>query len=201
MIELDFMPETPATLLGTGDELEIPAVRDRFDALIEQVAELPLRDTVAEIRGAIGEMRTTLVSVQHTLDGAQTALNSVSEELRATGAESRKTLTAATEAIRRVQGGSTAALNSIRSLADASHQTVLAAQPELQRALVGARQAAETAKVTMDRVADLMAPGAPLREDLAETITDLSQAVRSLRSLSEQLEEKPNAILFGSKRE
>lgn len=201
MIELDFMPDTPATLAGAADELEIPAVRDRFDVLIEQIAQLPLRDTVAEIRGTIKELRTTLVSVQHTLDGAQTTLNAVSKELRSTGAESRKTLAAATEAIHRVQGSSTAALNSIRSLADASRQTVLAVQPELQRTLIGARQAAETANVTMDRVADLMAPGAPMREDLTATITDLSQAVRSLRSLSEQLEDKPNAIIFGSKRE
>jgi paraquat-inducible protein B len=201
MIELDFMPDTPATLADAADELEIPAVRDRFDVLIEQIAELPLRDTVAEIRGTIKELRTTLVSVQHTLDGAQTTLNAVSKELRSTGAESRKTLAVATEAIHQMQGSSTAALNSIRSLADASRQTVLAVQPELQRTLIGARQAAETANVTMDRVADLMAPGAPMREDLTATITDLSQAVRSLRSLSEQLEDKPNAIIFGSKRE
>ena len=201
MIELDFMPDTPATLVAAADEQEIPAVRDRFEALIEQLAELPLRDTVAEVRGAIGDMRTTLVSMQHTLDGAQTALKSVSEEMRSTGEQSRKTLAAATAAIGRVQGSSTAALDSIRSLADVSRQTVLTVQPELQRTLIGAREAAETAKVTMDRVGDLMAPGAPMREDLTGTITDLSQAVRSLRSLSEQLEDKPNAILFGSKRE
>jgi paraquat-inducible protein B len=201
MIELDFMPDTPATLVGAADEQEIPAVRDRFDALIQQLAELPLRDTVAEVRGTIGEMRTALVSVQHTLDGAQTAINSVSGELRSTGEQSRKTLAAASDAIGRVQGSSTAALDAIRSLADASRQTVLAVQPELQRTLVGTRQAAETATVTIDRIADLIAPGAPMREDLTTTITDLSQAVRSLRSLSEQLEDKPNAILFGSKRE
>lgn len=201
MIELDFMPNTPATLVGAADEQEIPAVRDPFDALIEQIAELPLRDTVAEIRGAIGEMRTTLVSVQHTLDGAQTVLNGVSEEVRSTAAESRKTLTTATEAIRRVQGSSTAALNSVRSLADTSRQTVLAAQPELQSTLAAAHQAAETARLEMDRVAELTASGSPLREDLAATITDLSQAARSLRSWSELLEEKPNAILFGSRRE
>lgn len=201
MIELDFMPNTPATLVGAADEQEIPAVRDKFGVLVEQIAELPLRDTVAEIRAAIKEMRTTLVSVQHTLDGAQTILKSVSEEMRSTGAESRKTLATATEAIRRVQGSSTAALDSIHSLADTSRQTVLAAQPELQRTLASARQAAETANVAMDRVAGLMAPGAPLREDVTDTITELSQAARNLRSLSELLEEKPNAILFGRSRE
>lgn len=200
-IELDFMPDTPATLLGGPGAPEIPAVGDRFGALIDQVANLPLRDTVADMREAIQELRTTLVSVQKTLDGAQGVLVGATKELQMTGAESRKTLVAASEAIRQVQGSSEATLKSITQLADSSRQTVLAAQPELQRTLVGARQASETAKLAMDRLADVAAPGAPLRGDLEAAVKDLSQAARSLRSLSEQLEERPNAIIFGNPRQ
>jgi paraquat-inducible protein B len=36
--------------------------------------------------------------------------------------------------------------------------------------------------------------------DLESTVADLSQAARNLRSLSELLEERPNAILFGKGR-
>jgi len=176
-------------------------VADRFGALIDQVANLPLRDTVADMRQAINQLEGTLVAVQKTLDGAQGVLAGASKELQLTGAESRKTLVAATEAIRQLQGSSQATLKSITQLADASHQTVLAAQPELQRTLVGARQASETAKLTMERLADVAAPGAPLRGDLESTLNDLSQAARSLRSLSEQLEERPNAIIFGNPRQ
>lgn len=200
-IELDFVPGTPATLHGPSGGAEIPALADRFGALIDQVAELPLRDTMADMRTAVQELRTTLVSVRQTLDGAQSLLAGASTELRATTEESRKTLTTATEAIRQVQASSTATLASITRLAETSNQTVLAAQPELQRTLVGAREASETAKVAMDRVADIAAPGAPLRSDLEAAVKDLSQAARGLRSLSELLEEKPNAILFGNRRE
>lgn len=200
-IELDFLPNTPATMLGGPGAPEIPAVADRFGALIDQVANLPLRDTVADMRQAINQLESTLVSVQKTLDGAQGVLSGASKELQLTGAESRKTLVAATEAIRQLQGSSQATLKSITQLADASHQTVLAAQPELQRTLVGARQASETAKLAMERLADVAAPGAPLRGDLESTLNDLSQAARSLRSLSEQLEERPNAIIFGNPRQ
>ena len=200
-IELDFLPETPAILLGGPGAPEIPAVADRFGALIDQVANLPLHDTVAEMRQAVQELSTTLVSVRHTLDGAQDVLGGAAKELRLTGAESRKTLTAATEAIRQLQGSSETTLRSITQLADSSRQTVLAAQPELQRTLVGARQASETAKLAMERLADVAAPGAPLRGDLEAAVKDLSQAARSLRSLSEQLEERPNAIIFGNPRQ
>jgi paraquat-inducible protein B len=200
-IELDFLPNTPSTLLGDGSQLEIPAVADRFGALIDQVAELPLRDTVQEIRDTVKELRGTLVGIQHSLDGAQTVLARTSDELAKTGNDARATLKVANEAVRQVQASTAATLNSITKLADTSRDTVQTAQPELQRTLAGAREAAESARLAMDRVAEMTAPGASLRGDLDAAIRDLSQAARGLRDWSELLEEKPNAIIFGNRRE
>lgn len=200
-VELDFLPDTQAKLHGASRYPEIPAIQDRFGPLIEQVAGLPLRDTVEDIRGAVRDLRGTLQSVEKALSGAQTVLEGSAVELQKTGEASRQALLAATAAIREVQKGSQEALSSVVNLAETSNQTVLAAQPELQRALVGARESAESAKLAMERVADLSAPGAPLRSDLEASARDLSQAARGLRSLAELLEDKPNAILFGDRRE
>ncbi len=200
-IELDFLPNTPSTLHGDGTQLEIPAVADRFGALIDQVAELPLRDTVQEIRETVKELRGTLVGVQHSLDGAQAVLGHTSDQLAKTGNDARATLKVANEALRQVQASTTVTLNSITKLADASRETVQSAQPELQRTLVNARDAAESARLAMDRVAEMSAPGASLRGDLDASIRDLSQAARGLRDWSELLEEKPNAIIFGNRRQ
>ena len=202
-IELDFIPDTPSTLVGGGTSTrpEIPAIADRFGALIDQVAELPLRETVQEIRATVTELRGTLVGVQHALDGAQGVLTSTAKELAQTGAGSRETLKVAGEAIRQVQLSATTTLASISQLSDSARGVVLAAQPELQRTLTGAREAAESARVAMARVAELTAPGASLRGDLDAAVRDLSQAARGLRDWSELLEEKPNAIIFGTKRE
>jgi len=200
-IELDFVPDTPSTLIGGGSRPEIPALADRFGALIDQVAELPLRETVQEVRDTVKELRGTLVGVQHALDGAQGVLASTAKELAQTGAGSRETLKAASEAIRQVQLSSTATLASISQLSDAARGAVQAAQPELQRTLSGAREASESARVAMNRVAEMTAPGASLRGDLDAAVRDLSQAARGLRDWSELLEEKPNAIIFGTKRE
>jgi len=199
-IELDFVPNTPSTLVGDGSKPEIPALAERFGALIDQVAELPLRDTVQEIRDTVKELRDTLVSVQHTLEGAQTMLKSTAGELAQTGTESRVTLKAATDAIHSVQGQSDKTLAAITQLSDATRSTVLAAQPELQRTLAGTRDAAESARVAMNRVAEMTAPNASLRGDLDAAMRDLSQAARGLRDWSELLEEKPNAVIFGNRR-
>jgi paraquat-inducible protein B len=200
-IELDFNSNTPSTLIGDGTMPEIPALGERFGALIDQVAELPLRDTVQEVRETVRELRDTLTSVQHTLEASQTVLTSASTELGKTGLESRATLQAANAAVHQIQLDTTATLSSITQLSDATRSTVLGAQPELQRTLSNAQQAADSARVAMNRVAEMTAPNASLRADLDASVRDLSQAARGLRDWSELLEEKPNAVIFGTKRE
>jgi paraquat-inducible protein B len=200
-IELDFVPDTPATLLGNGTRPEIPAIADRFGALIEQVAELPLRETVEEIRNTAKDLRGALVGMRQTLDSAQAVLAGTARELAQTGAGSRETLKTATEAIRQVQLSSTATLASISQLSETARAAVLAAQPELQRTLNGTREAAESARLAMNRVAEITSPSASLRSDLDAAVRDLSQAARSLRDWGELLDEKPNAIIFGTRRE
>ena len=200
-IELDFVPNTPSTLVGESSKPEIPALAERFGALIDQVADLPLRDTVQEVRDTVKELRETLVSVQHSLDSTQKVLAGASDELTKTGRDSRVTLQAASDAVRQVQTSTAATLTSITQLSEATRNTVTQAQPELQRTLQGAREAADSARVAMNRVAEMTAPNASLRADLDASMRDLSQAARGLRDWSELLEEKPNAVIFGTKRE
>ena len=200
IIDLDFVPDTPVRLMSQGKEVEIPALADRFGALIDQVAELPLRQTVQELRG-------TLQSLQRTLDATQGTLGVTSKELTATAAEARRslvearnTLGVASQSMQTLQRQAEATLGSITKLSEASRATVAAAQPELQKSLQSAREATESARLAMERVAELTAPGATLRADMDAALRDLSQAARGLREWAEILEERPNAVIFGSER-
>ena len=201
VIELDFVPSTPSTLAGDGSRPEIPALADRFGTLIDQLAELPLRDTVQDLRDTLSALRGTLTTTQTALAGATDVLEAASKELKSTGADARVTLKVAGEAVRQLQANSTKTLAAFTQLSDTTRSTVLAAQPELQRTLSGARDAAEAARLAMNRVAEMAAPGASLRGDLDTAVRDLSQAARGLRDWAELLEDKPNAVIFGNKRE
>ncbi|RZT91430.1 MlaD family protein [Rivibacter subsaxonicus] len=191
-IDLDFVPGSTATLVGGDPSIEIPTLADRFGALVDQVAELPLRQTVQELRN-------TLQVLQRTLDRTQSALDISARELGSTAAEARKTLVVAAQALREVQGRADTTLDSVTRLSDAARETVVMTQPELQKTLASARAAAETAQLAMARVADLTAPGSATRDDLDAAVRDLSQAARGLREWSELLEEKPNAVIFGNR--
>ena len=204
-IELDFVPDTPSTLIG-GDlgaasgSPEIPALGDRFGALIDQVADLPLRQVVEDVRETVKELRSTLGGIQVALASAQNVLVETGKELQQTGTTARTTLRAATDAIQHVEQQANLTLGSVTKLSETSRDTVLAVQPDLQRTLANTRQAAESAQLAMGRISEMTAPTAPLRADLDSALRDLSQAARGLRDWSELLEEKPNALIFGSTR-
>jgi paraquat-inducible protein B len=191
-IELNFVPDaTPVKLAGNVHE--IPAIADRSGALTDELADLPLRE-IAE------ELRSTLKAFRSTMDTANTTLQAAGLELSGVGSQTRKTLTKASEAISRVQDKSGVALDAVTRLADNANGTVTDVRPDLLRTLSSTREAAESARVAMARVAELTAPGAPLRSDLDGAVADLAQAARNLRDWSEVLQEQPNAIIFGRNR-
>lgn len=191
-IELNILPDAaPVTLASNAHE--IPAVTDRSGALTEELADLPLRQIAEELRSSLKAFRTTM-------DTANTTLQAAGLELSGVGTQTRKTLSTASEAISRVQDKSGVALDAVTRLADNANGTVTDIKPDLLRTLSSTRDAAESARVAMARVAELTAPGAPLRSDLDGAVADLAQAARNLRDWSEVLQEQPNAIIFGRKR-
>jgi len=195
-IDLDFKPNTPAHLLAQGPSKvpEIPAMRDKLDALVEQISNLPLSELVSQLRETIGAM-------QQTFQASQSAIDKTGTQLNATAIQAQKTLIVAAQAMQNLQAQSGATLTSITRLSDTSRDVVLRTQPELVRTLQSTREAAQVAQEAMVNLTELSAPGAPLRADLEASMRDLSQATRSLRAFSEQLERQPNSLLFGKRTE
>jgi paraquat-inducible protein B len=202
LIDLDFIEEAPPPpQASTGRYPEIPAVRDRFEALFDQVARLPLRETVEDLRSTLRTLNDTLAETRDTVTSARQALDGVATQVTGLAGEGQRTLRAATAAMDELRVGAATSLANVNKLLEASRQTVAAAQPELQATLAGARAAAETAQQAMRRVNELTEPGAPLRGDLDAAVRDLSQAARGLREFSELVEEQPNAVIFGRRRQ
>jgi paraquat-inducible protein B len=199
-IELDMLAHATAVAQLPDGLTEIPVVADRLGPLEDQLAELPLREIVQELRSMMQSFRTTLATANGTLVAADSALVAAGREIGGVGAQARQTLAAASAAILLVQGNADVALTAVTRLADNTNGTVTAIRPDLLRTLSGTRDAAESARVAMARVAELTAPDAPLRSDLDGAVADLAQAARGLRDWSELLQEQPNAIVFGRRR-
>lgn len=191
-IELDFRPDTPAKFATVGSRSlpEIPTMQDKLDALINQVQNLPLGDLVAELR-------QTMATLNQTLKASQMAIDSSSKQINATSVQARQTLEKASLAMDQVQAQASSTLKSIQQLSDTTRSAVTEAQPALQQTLLETKQAAEQARLAMHDLAELSAPGSPVRADMDSAVTDLSQAARSLRSFADQLDRDPSSLIFG----
>lgn len=192
-VELDFLPATAAQMRGSGLIDEIPALPDRFGAIVQQVAELPLGETVQELRN-------TLAAVDRALAGTTGVLQTTGQEIELTLAAARQTLRVTQQAMQALQARTDATLLAVKQLSTSSHDALAEARPELQRILGTARDATEQARVTLQQLAEMTAVGSAPREDLDASLRDLSQAARGLRQYVELLEDQPNAVIFGDRR-
>lgn len=198
-VELDFRPDTPGRLHARARSPlpEIPTRQDKLDALISQVKDLPLADLMADLR-------RTMATLNQTLKASQVAIHSSSQHFDATSVQARQTLEQASQtlvqasaALNEVKTQTNSTLLSIQQLSDTTRGTVIEAQPALLQTLQETRRAAESAQRAMNELAEATAPGAPLRADIESTVSDLSQAARSLRSFADQLERDPSSLIFG----
>ena len=191
-IELDFRPDLPGRVLAhrKTNIPEIPSMQDKLDAVINQVQDLPLGEMVSELR-------LTMRTLNDTLKASQSAITQSSQQLNVTAAQAQQTLVTADAAMKTVQAQTILTLQSLQQLSDTTRSTVTQVQPALQQTLQETRLAAEGARRAMQDLAAVAAPGSPLRADVNSAVSDLSQAARSLRSFADQLERKPNSLIFG----
>ena len=200
-IDLDFVRDEPVPQLAKGSQTpEIPAQADRFDALFDQVAALPLRETVDDLRRTLKALRDTLVEGRGTVASARVAVDGAAKAWSGLADQGQRTLTDASTTLEVMRGETQKSLAALNQVLARSRSAIDQAQPELQATLTSARAAAAAAEQAMARVNELTDPRAPLRGDLDAAIRDLAQAARGLREWSELLDEKPNAVIFGRER-
>lgn len=202
IVDLDFRPDVPAVFHGQRETPypEIPAMKSDFDVLKDQLAQLPLRQLADDVKSMVESFRVLA-------NGTGGTLGIVGEELKLTAQTTRDTLTEAQRTI--------ATLNqtlqtfertaqSFEQTSDEARKTLAGAGPALDETLQSARDAMAKVESTMQgadaavaQVAEMTAPGAPIRAELEQSLRDLSASAESLRTFADTVEREPNAIIFG----
>ena len=193
-IDLDFEPH-PAPAPGQAynpstKTVEIPVVKGQFDDLVAQLSTIPIKDTVEDLR-------KTLQSINATSDTARRTMETVTVDVSKTSAAAQQFMQHTNQTIAVVGQQAALGLQSINSLSSTTEHVIVRLQPDLEATLASARQAAHAADLGFQSLADMTAPGSPVREDLQSAVRDLAQTSRSLRDVAELLERQPNALIFG----
>ena len=195
VIELDFRPDTPATLYGSpGNMPEIPSVPSNIQQVLERfqtfVAELQARVDVDElVHGVISTLAGIDALVRsEDLQGALAGLNRLSnvEELKDIPAAVLVTL-----------GELEKTLADVRALVAATDQRMEPLVARAEDSLENLSRLLHDAGGLLQGLSAEVSADSDLNLQMRRTLEESQAAARSLRQLAEFLERNPEALLRG----
>lgn len=177
-VDLGMHPETPVRLMNAGGPyLELPTIPGTLEQLTTSLKGILAKIEKLNIEKIGTELLETLEGANRLAKGAGDLINK--PEL--------KTI------VRDLQ-------ESVHSLKGILRKVDQRAEPiaaNLELALSSARRALEKIQGTLDLVDKVLQPDSPLQYRFLELTGELAETARSIRTLVDLLERKPNAVIFG----
>ena len=190
-VELDFFPGTPATLYGfKKNYLELPTVATGFEELTKNLQEINLKGLVnnldqltlnlskivksGAIEETLGSVKLAADSFAHTANTMGQDVSLLSKNLSHTSTQLDKLLI------------------SLNQQTPVLADELRASMVQLQKSLVELDKASNS-------VHQSFSEDAPLVNQLAETLDEVSRSAQAFRTLSETIDQQPEAFLRGKK--
>lgn len=181
-VDLDFMPATPAVLVGADPTvLEIPAMSSELQKLKDQFADLPLREAVD------GAMRA-LASVDQLTRRLDGRLDVLTDEAKLISAVAVDALSEISHTARELS-----------SMLQDGRREIRLRGGEAGRFLANADRAAAEAQTLLRSINELTDPRSRLRADLEAAARDAAATLASLRGFAREIERNPGSLVTGRK--
>lgn len=185
-IELDFFPDSPANFKSATPEYEIPTLSTAIDTLQKTIDRIPIEKVVANID-------STLTHITQLIESGE-----IDRALKACA----DTFTQANILLAALQS-SPALLNSALGSADAGASVLKTELPatlaNLNRALDDFAKASRRTDAAAAAAEKSVNTLVPVTQELANTLKEAKKTVRSLRSLSDELDKNPESLIRGRK--
>lgn len=192
MVALDFFPSKPARYVRTNEEYtEIPTIPTEFQELQRSIANLPLREIVANLNSAVQgidrlinsiDAKQTTKTLESTIRDVQTLIRHVDSRIDPLFESLAKTSSATEATLTEGKATATALREDIRELVASTKVTLESAQAVMKQS-----------ELTLQTYSE----DSPLVVEMSRTLRELGAASRSLRQLSDYLERHPDSLLKG----
>lgn len=188
-VELDFYPDTPLRLYDFQDaHIEIPTRATSLEEITRSIQELDLKGLVDNLNNLTTQLGT-LVSdgnIQQTVDN----FNRVALSIERTSNTLNSELTGLSTQVQGTLNEMDVLLKELNEHAPELAQSFQNSLDELNRGL-------ESFSEATDSIKDMTSEDSPLVNQLYDTLLDISRSAQSFRSMSETLDQQPEAILRG----
>jgi paraquat-inducible protein B len=201
MINLDFYPNTPATLVGmdkiktlTGAKSwwEIPTIPTPMQELEKAISQLDVKELAEDIKRAmdglaklasspdlhesIGIFKQTLTDTQKLVSNLNSKIEPLADSIEQTLIEAR------------------AGIGDVRKLVNEQGPQLAA---NIKKAVESAGFALDQADTTLKSIEVIAQEGGQLRFEVSATLKEISAAARSVRILADFIEQHPDALIRG----
>jgi len=195
-VALDFHPDKPAKFMaGDKKELEIPTIATPMQELTKKVQNLPI-DQIFE-------------KLSSVLDGIDKVVKSpeIPEAIRSVNlalGDVRKLVNNVDGHVGPIASNLDGALKDVRKLVQNADTKVDGLASNLDGAVTGVRGTLKTlddtlivAQKAIEKIDDAVREDSPTIYELNKTLEDVSELARSIRTLSDYLERRPETVIWG----
>ncbi|WP_448191549.1 MlaD family protein [Azospirillum sp. sgz301742] len=207
-VELNYYPDTPATMVGglPGATIEIPSVQSDLETFKSTLSNLPLEQIAASLSQVLTrvdellaepgwkEAVVALAGGLQQFDGLMATVNQQSGPLLG---DIGRTAKEAGEAVATAQEELKGVAADLRGVLGKVDGEVKPLSARVQGTAAAAEKAFRQADTTLRTVDAALDPRSPLRGNLEQTLANLSVASKSLRSFADQLDRSPNILITG----
>jgi len=192
LVALDLFPDKPVRFVGLVKEYpEIPTVPTSLAELSKAIEDLPLKEIIMNLNSA--------------MDGIQKIVNApeVKEDIRTlhlTLQEARELIRNIDQKIDPLITNLNALTNDARGSLNQANNTLTTLEKDAQEIAITTKQTLESAQSALrksEKAFATFSDDSQLLYETKKTLKELSAAARSLRVLSEYLEQHPEALLRG----
>jgi paraquat-inducible protein B len=192
MIAIDFFPSTPVCYVGLVEEYpEIPTTPSSMEQITKTLENLPIQEFVTKLTKTIDGLNRLVNSPE-----AMASLKSVREGLHET-ADIMKKVNSQIEPIIVNLSATTVSLKSATGKMDAALSGSNGIPEQLTQTLSSARETLENVRKTLASMESTTSENSVLMNEVGDTLQELSQAARSIRVLSDFLEQHPDSVVWG----
>ncbi len=184
-VELDFFPDTSAVLYGAKDDsLELPTVGTGFEEITKNLQELNLKGISKNLEKLTSRLAAIAGSgaIEDTLTSVKTAADTFSQ---------------AGQDVSKLSKNLDKTNNELRQLLANLNQQTPAVANELRTTMVRIQKSLDELDKATSSIHHSFSDDSPLIYQLNETLVEISQSAQAFRSLSETLDQQPEALLRG----
>ncbi|MCI0400957.1 MAG: MlaD family protein [Gammaproteobacteria bacterium] len=196
-VSLDFLPDTPVQLVGRAPAgvYEVPTIPSPLDELTKSLEKLPLKELADEAVSAMHgiaelvnspKVKDIIDKLDATVEDINKLVNDIDAEVKPLARSTADTLAEARSTLKDAQ----------QLLLNVDTQVAPVAE-NVQQTLTEARATLAGAQKTLSEVDAMIAADAPLQYRIAETLDEIERAARSIRTLTDYIDQHPEALLHG----